>query len=252
MTEPGLVPDVIVHLIRHSLKLVPRRERRVPGPVARESAYGCGRGWGAMSSCRGRVVATVGALTVAALVWAAAVQAGTASCQKDVALITAGASGPLSCVTQGTPTIVVGRSTTLKLKTMSTALTAVRTAEHYTYGGRTSKAEGVFIMLTVTVTNNTSTPRVFNPENQVVLAIDNNPNFLNNFLPQHLTLRELEAGGPIVRPGQSTTGVLVFDVDKSTLGSFPGKAGLAFVNFGQNADKGLVTQLGIIDLAGAA
>jgi hypothetical protein len=209
-----------------------------------------------MSSSRRRVVAVVGGLTVAALFWAAGVQAGTASCQKDLALIDAGAPGPLSCVSQGTPTILVGRSTTLALKTMSVALTAVRTTNRYTIAVRgqppgTVKAKGVFILLTITVTNDTHASHVFNTQNQVVLEINDNPNVPNEFVDSHLGFGALLAG-PTIHPGQSVTGDLVIDVPKSALRTFPAKSGLALVNFGQNTGSGLVTQLGVFDMAGAA
>ena len=209
-----------------------------------------------MSSSRRRVVAAVGGLTVAALFWAAGVQAGTASCQKDLALIDAGAPGPLSCVSQDTPTILVGKSTTLVLRTMSVALTAVRTANRYTIAVRgqapgTVKAKGVFIVLTITVTNDTHALHVFNSQNQVVLEINDNPNVPNEFVDSHLGIGALVAG-PTIHPRQSVTGDLVIDVPKSALRTFPAKAGLALVNFGQDISSGLVSQLGVFDMAGAA
>jgi hypothetical protein len=209
-----------------------------------------------MSSSRWRVVAAVGGLTVAALFWAAGVQAGTASCQKELALIDAGAPGPLSCVSQGTPTILVGKSTTLALRTMNVALTAVRTANRYTIAVRgqapgTVKAKGVFIVLTITVTNNTDASHVFNSQNQVVLEINDNPNVPNEFVDSHLGIGAFVAG-PTIHPRQSVTGDLVIDVPKSALRTFPAKSGLALVNFGQDTSSGLVSQLGVFDMAGAA
>ena len=209
-----------------------------------------------MFSSRRRVAAAVGASTTAALFWAPGVQAGTASCQKDLALIDAGASEPLSCVSQGTPTILVGRSTTLALKTMSVALTAVRTANRYTIAVRgqppgTVKAKGVFILLTITVTNDTHASHVFNTQNQVVLEINDNPNVPNEFVDSHLGIGALVAG-PTIHPRQSVTGDLVIDVPKGALRTFPAKSGLALVNFGQDTSSGLVSQLGVFDMAGAA
>lgn len=201
------------------------------------------------------MIAAAGALTVAALLWAAGVQAATASCQKDLSLIDAGARGPLSCVTQGTPTIVVGRSTTLVLKTMSVALMAVRTASRYTAVVRgqapdTAKAKGVFIVLTITVANDTHASHVFNSDDQVALEINGSPSFPDEFVDRDLGFGALLAG-PTIRPGQSVTGDLVIDVQKSALRTFPAKSGLAFVNFGQNTSSGLVNQLGVVDMAGA-
>jgi hypothetical protein len=209
-----------------------------------------------MSSSRRRVVAVVGGLTVAALFWAAGVQAGTASCQKDLALIDAGAPGPLSCVSQGTPTILVGKSTTLALRTMSVALTAVRTASRYTLAVRGQapgavKAKGVFIVLTITVTNDTHAAHVFNAQSQVVLEINDNPNAPIEFVDRRLGFGALLAG-PTIHPRLSVTGDLLFDVPKSALRTFPAKSGLALVNFGQNTSSGLVSQLGVFDMAGAA
>jgi hypothetical protein len=193
---------------------------------------------------------------VAALFWAAGVQAGTASCKKDLVLITAGAPGPVSCVTQGTPTILVGRSTTLVLRTMSVALTAVRTANRYTIAVRgqpptTVKAKGVFILLTVTVTNDTHASHVFETQNQVVLEINDSTNVPNEFVDSHLGLGALLAG-PTIHPRQSVTGDLLIDIPKSAMRTFPAKSGLALVNFGQDTSSGPVSQLGIIDMAGAA
>jgi hypothetical protein len=209
-----------------------------------------------MSSSRRRVVAVVGGLTVAGLFWAAGVQAGTASCQKDLALIDAGAPGPLSCVSQGTPTILVGKSTTLALRTMSVALTAVRTASRYTLAVRGQapgavKAKGVFIVLTITVTNDTHAAHVFNSQNQVVLEINDNPNAPIEFVDRRLGFGALLAG-PTIHPRLSVTGDLLFDVPKSALRTFPAKSGLALVNFGQNTSSGLVSQLGVFDMTGAA
>jgi hypothetical protein len=202
------------------------------------------------------VVADVGGLAVAALVWAGFAQAATASCQKDLALIDAGASGPLSCVSQGTSTILVGRSTPLVLRTITVRLTAVRTANRYTAVVRgqapdTERAKGVFIVLTITVTNDSHASQVFNSGDQAVLEINSRPSFPDEFVDSQLGFGALLAG-PTIRPGQSVTGDLVIDVPKSALRTFPAKSGLAFVNFGQNTSSGTVTQLGIFDMAGAA
>ena len=209
-----------------------------------------------MSSSGRRMVAIAGGLTVAALFCAAGVRAGTASCRKDLALIDAGASGPLSCVSQGTPTILVGRSTTLALRTMSVALTAVRTASRYTIAVRgqppgTVKAKGVFILVTVTVTNDTHASHVFNAQHQAVLEINNSTEVPNEFVDSQLGFGALLAG-PTIHPHQSVTGDLVIDVPKSAVRTFPAKSGLALVNFGQDTSSGPVSQLGVFDLAGAA
>lgn len=209
-----------------------------------------------MSGFGRRMVAAAGGLTVAASLWAGAVQAATASCQKDLALIDAGARGPLTCLSQGTPTILVGRSTPLVLKSMRVVLTAVRTASHYTtvvsgQAPETLRAKGVLIVLTITVTNESRVSHVFNSDDQVALEIDNSPSFPLEFDDSQLGFGAFFAG-PTIRPGQSVTGDLVIDVPKSALRAFPAKSGLAFVNFGQNTTAGLVTQLGVFDLAGAA
>lgn len=209
-----------------------------------------------MSSSRRRLaVAAVGALAAAGLSWAAGAQAGTASCQKDLALIDGGASGPLSCVSSGTPTILVGRSTPLALKTVSVALSGVQTASRYTIAVRGQppfrvKAKGVFILLTVALSNETNAPQVFKTQDQVVLEIHNSTNFPDEFVNSHIWWTKLLTG-PTIQPHQTLTGVLMFDVSKSALRTFPAKTGLAVVNFGQNTSSGLVTQLGVIDMSGA-
>jgi hypothetical protein len=208
-----------------------------------------------VSSIRRPLVAAVGALAAATLVWSTGAQAATASCQKDLALINGGASGPLRCVSSGTPTTLVGRSTPLALKTISMTLSRVQTASRYTIAVRGQppfrvKAKGVFILLTVTLTNETNAPHVFNTQDQVVMEINDSPNVPEEFVNSDIWWTKL-IPGPTIQPHQALTGVLMFDVSKSALRTFPAKTGLAVVNFGQNTSSGLVTQLGVIDMAGA-
>jgi len=194
-------------------------------------------------------------LASASLLWGAGAQAGTASCQKDLALIDGGASGPLTCISSGTPTILVGRSTPLALKTVSMALSGVQMASRYTIVVRGQpptpvKAKGMFILLTVTLTNETNARHVFNTQDQVVLEINDSPNVPQEFVNSHIWWTKLFTG-PTIQPHQTLTGVLMFDVSKVALRTFPAKTGLAVVNFGQNTSSGLVTQLGVIDMSGA-
>lgn len=208
-----------------------------------------------MSSSGRCLAAAVGALASASLLWGAGAQAGTASCQKDLALIDGGASGPLTCISSGTPTILVGRSTPLALKTVSMALSGVQMASRYTIVVRGQpptpvKAKGMFILLTVTLTNETNARHVFNTQDQVVLEINDSPNVPQEFVNSHIWWTKLFTG-PTIQPHQTLTGVLMFDVSKVALRTFPAKTGLAVVNFGQNTSSGLVTQLGVIDMSGA-
>jgi hypothetical protein len=108
----------------------------------------------------------------------------------------------------------------------------------------------VFILLTVTLTNETNGPHVFNTQDQVVLESNDSPNVPEESVSSHIWWTKL-IPGPTIQARQTLTGVLRFDVPKSALRTFPAKTGLAVVNFGQNTSSGLVTQLGVFDMAGA-
>ena len=211
-----------------------------------------------MSSIRWRSVAAVSTTLVASLLWATEGQAGGASCKEDLARVTAGASGPLACVSTGIPTVIVDRSTPLALKTLKITLSGERTAKTYRVVVRgqppfTAKAKGVFLLFTVVATNETGATHAFKPAapwNQVALDIDNTPYFAS-FDDPNLDLGSFAAGAAL-HPHQSVRGVMWFDVPKAVLRTYPAKTAVVVVNFGQNTTSGVVTQIGLIDLAGAA
>ncbi len=64
----------------------------------------------------------------------------------------------------------------------------------------------MFIVLNITVTNDTHASHVFNSDDQVALEINGSPSFPNEFVDSDLGFGALLAG-PTIRPGQSVTAI---------------------------------------------
>lgn len=190
-------------------------------------------------------IGTTASLSAAALALfggAPALGAGAPSCVRDLARIRAGAPGPLVCTHAGLQTILAAKQTTLPLSSMQVTFVRERTA--HSVGGVV--AAGVFVELTIDVTNETSTPQSFDGAAQADFELND---------ASHFPSPEVGGADPAadaweepIAPGQSLTGDLVFDVPKHTLRRPKTDAALGLVNFGQDISSGPVTQLGIVVL----
>jgi hypothetical protein len=118
----------------------------------------------------------IGACVGSMMLLATVASASAPPCASVTKRIESGSPGPLNCSAGGVATVEVARHTTLPLKSMSVAVTGTRTTgtlvdkiDGVTISHAT--AQGMFVVVTVRVSNRTHKPQLFNGGLQTELVI---------------------------------------------------------------------------------
>jgi hypothetical protein len=188
--------------------------------------------------------------TTAGSTTAAARPAADASCATDAhAIETAGYQGPYHCKASGIPTVLVGPGVPMQMSSMTVRFVSKRVTKTVTNStlGQSASAQGMFVIVTVTITNNTQMPQLFNQDSQTVLQIGNSSYSISSKGDE--TDTGSDGWTNEINPGEHATGDLIYDVPSATVASeYPTHAGVAFVNFGEFLSAGSASQLGILSL----
>ncbi len=171
------------------------------------------------------------------------------SCASDVQHVEAGAKGPFRCKAAGINTIVVGAQTPLPLTSLRASFRKARTTHTLVekVDGTVmshATAKGVFVLVTIQVTNLTHKPQSFDDLGQTELQIGNSQYSVST--DGDLSDSGADGFTDDIQPGESSTGDIVFDVPNSALALFPKHAALLLVNFGDDVSFGSPSQVGVM------
>lgn len=161
-----------------------------------------------------------------------------------------------TCDLSGTSIRIVHGSALLRLKTLKVHVASVHTTSNVSAGsGFSSTAKGIYLIVTLTVTNTSNSPQTFDDvsANQTSLNLNGtsygeafdaeNTNDPNSFITNN--------NG--IQPGESQTGDVIFDIPprKAAEAMSGDRSGLFVGNFGDDLSQSLPSGIGFITLKGA-
>ncbi len=168
------------------------------------------------------------------LVSASAHAAAVSCITRDGQRILAGAPGPFHCTLKGGKAVLVGRRTSLRLATFSARVTATRTTRSLSTEYEHATAKGVFIVVTVQITNYTHEPQDLALGPEPVLEIGAN-RYSRSTSGEEADPSE-NFGEFEIQPEESASRDYVFDVTSKYSRLFPKHAVLYLSNFGTSLD----------------
>lgn len=144
-----------------------------------------------------------------------------------------------SCSANGYHYTVVNSNSTLKLKTLSAHLEAVKTADSVSSGyGQTAVAHGRFVIVTLLVLNRLDSPQTFGGvgQQQTALTLRGKAIYSEDFDAENQADQNscISKDGSSVQPGESTTCDVIFDVPSNRIDQLATVGNLVVANFGDD------------------
>jgi hypothetical protein len=160
-----------------------------------------------------------------------------------------------TCELEGTTVLVAHGHNELKLRTLAARIEGIRTASSFSSGVGTTTAHGIFLVISLHLTNMASAPQVFDgiDAKQVALSVSKHY-YGESFAAENESDKQsFITNEEPIQPGESKTGDLVFDVPPSVVHevrTLP-ESGLFIGNFGDNEIEGTPSGTGLITTKGA-
>lgn len=160
----------------------------------------------------------------------------------------------LTCELEGTTVLVAHGHGEIRLSTLAARIEGIRTTSSFSSGVGTTTAHGVFLVISLHVTNMASTPQVFDGvgEKQVALSVSKHY-YSESFEAENESDKQsFITNEEPIQPGESKTGDLVFDVPSYVVNevrTLP-ESGLFIGNFGDNEIEGTPSGTGLITTKG--
>jgi|SRR5665213_907198 len=173
---------------------------------------------------------------------------GTPNC-REAAVQTAS-----TCELEGATVLVAHGHSEVRLRTLGARIEGIRTVSSFSNGVGTTTAHGIFLVISIHVTNMASSPKAFDSvgEKQVALSVSNHYYSEAFDAENQRDSRSFITNEEPIQPGESKTGDLVFDVPASVVDqvrTLP-DSGLFVGNFGDNEIKGTPSGTGLITTKG--
>ena len=155
-----------------------------------------------------------------------------------------------TCELEGTIVLVAHGHNELKLRTLAARIEGIRTASSFSSGVGTTTAHGIFLVISLHLTNMASAPQVFDgiDAKQVALSVSKHY-YGESFAAENESDKQsFITNEEPIQPGESKTGDLVFDVPPSVVNevrTLP-ESGLFIGNFGDNEIEGTPSGTGLI------
>jgi uncharacterized protein YceK len=159
-----------------------------------------------------------------------------------------------TCELEGTTVLVAHGHGEVRLSTLAARIEGIRTTASFSSGAGTATAHGIFLVISLHVTNMSATPKAFDGtgEKQVALSVSKHYYGESFQAENEIDHQSFITNEEPIQPDESKTGDLVFDVPPSVVGeveTLP-ESGLFIGNFGDNEIEGTPSGTGLITTKG--